>query len=56
MLMMFVETRFHLSFTVMFWFREKYSCVKSSRDFLGVRVVSILSDEDFSFWAMFALG
>ena len=33
MLMIFVETRFHLSFTVMFWFREKYSCVKSSRDF-----------------------
>ena len=33
MLMTFVETRFHLSLTVMLWFREKYSCVKSSRDF-----------------------
>ena len=33
MFMIFFETRFHLSLTVMFWFREKYSCVKSSRDF-----------------------
>ena len=33
MLMIFAETRFHLPLTVMFWFREKYSCVKSSRDF-----------------------
>ena len=29
-LMSCVETRFHLSLTVMFWFREKYACVKSS--------------------------
>ena len=29
----FFEERFHLSLTVIFWFREKYSCVKSSRDF-----------------------
>ena len=28
MLMIFFETRFHLSLIVMFWFREKYSCVK----------------------------
>ena len=37
MLMIFFETRFHLSLTVMFWFREKYSCVKSSRDFWMLR-------------------
>ena len=30
---LFFVTRFHLSLTVMFWFREKYLCVKSSRDF-----------------------
>ena len=35
--MIFVETRFHLSLTVMFWFRKKYSCVKSSRDFWMLR-------------------
>jgi len=35
--MVFVETRFHLSLTVMFWFREKYSCVKSSGDFWMLR-------------------
>ena len=37
MLMIFVETRFHLLLTVMFWFREKYSCVKSSRDLWMLR-------------------
>ena len=33
----FFETRFHLSLTVIFWFKEKYSCVKSSRDFWMLR-------------------
>ena len=37
MLMICFETRFHLSLTVMFWFRKKYSCVKSSRDFWMLR-------------------
>ena len=53
MLMIFVETRFHLSLTVMFWFREKYSCVIER--FLDVKVVSFISDEIFSFRAMFCV-
>ena len=41
MLMIFVETRFHCSLTVMFWFREKYSCVKSSREFWMLRWLAL---------------
>ena len=33
----FFKTRFHLSLTVMFWFREKYSCLKSLKDFWMLR-------------------
>ena len=41
MLMIFVQTRFHLSLTVISQFSEKYSCVKSSRYFW-----MFFSDED----------
>ena len=56
MLTIFVETRFHLSLTVTFWFREKYSCVKLLRDFWMIRWSALFSYDLFSFRAMFAFG
>ena len=54
--MIFVETRFHLSLTVMSWFREKYSCVKSSRDFWMLRWSALFLMKNFRFGRCFRLG
>ena len=56
MLMIFVETRFHLSLTVMFWFKEKYSCVKSSRDFWMLRWSALFLMKNFRLGRCLRLG
>ena len=55
MLTIFVETRFHLSLTVMFWFRENFMCEVIER-FLDVKVVSFISDIFFRLGRCLHLG
>ena len=55
-LMIFVETRFHLSLTVMFWFREKNSYVKSERYFWMLRWSALCLMTYFRFGRCLRLG
>ena len=56
MLMIFVETRFHLLLTVMFWLIEKYPCVKSSRYFWMLRWSALFLMNFFHFGRCLPLG